>query len=123
MPLHFPLLKPMFTTIKETPSFPPIDDLISKLSEIDYHKHFRNFINVCIILAATFAAVVSAVVQRIARWYRNGGKEYLWQAYQTSKNICVDCYIWVRCEGYPELLKFIQEVQQTYRAWCDLVTV
>lgn len=106
-----------------TASSPPADDLIGTLSKIEYTKHLRNFTNVCIILAACVAAVVSAMVQRFARWYRNGGKEYLWQAYQICKNVCVDCYLWIRCEGYPELLKFANDVQQTYRAWKDLVTV
>lgn len=113
----------MFTTIKNTPSFPPIDDLFEMISRLDYNKHLRTFINVSIIVVAFVAAVTTAMVQRIARWYQQGGKEYLWQAYQKLADLCVHCYLWVRVEGYPELLKFRDDVQQTYRAWMDLVTV
>jgi hypothetical protein len=116
-------MKPMFTTIKQTPSFPPIDDLISKLSEIDYHKHTRNFINVCIILAAYVAAIVSIICTRVAQWYQQGGKDDLRKAYINGKDFAVDCYIWVACEGYPQVVKFAQDVKQTYRAWSDLVKV
>ena len=105
------------------PSFPPADDLISKLSEVDYQKHLRNFINVVIICVACVAAVVSAVVQRSARWYRNGGEIRLRKAYQTGVKCVQDCYLWVRCILYPEVLNFIEEVKQTYRAWQDLMTV
>jgi len=110
----------MFTI---SPSFPPIDDLIEIISRRDYAKHIRTFINVSIIIVAFVAAVTTALVQRFARWYQQGGKEYLWETYQKVKDVCIHCYLWVRCEGYPELLKFRDEVQQTYRAWRDLVTV
>jgi hypothetical protein len=118
MSLHFPSHETMTTT-----SFPPVDDLISKLAEVDYHKHIRNFINVVIIVAATVAAVATVLVQRIAQWYQQGGKDDLRQAYEKVANVCSICYLWVRCEGYPGMMQFFQEVQQTYRAWQDLVTV
>lgn len=110
----------MFTI---SPAFPPVDDLIDTLSQIEYKKHLRNFINVSIIIVAFVAAVTTALVQRFARWYQQGGKEYLWETYQKVKDVCIHCYLWVRCEGYPGMMQFIQEVQQTYRAWKDLVTV
>lgn len=108
----------MFTT-----SFPPVDDLIDTLTKIEYNKHLRNFTNVCIIFAACVAAVVSVICTRVAQWYRKGGKDDLQKAYNNCKNVVVDSYIWIRCEGYPELLKFRDDLQQTYLAWKDLVTV
>lgn len=106
-----------------TASFPPIDDLISKLYEIDYQKHLRNFINAAIVFAAIVAAVATVLVQRISQWYKKGGKDYIQETYTKIKNFFDICYIWIRCEGYPELVKFCDDLQQTYRAWRDLVTV
>jgi len=106
-----------------TTSFPPVDDLISKLSEIDYHKHLRNVTNAAIITAAIVAAVATVMVQRIAQWYHEGGKDRIQETYTKVKNFCGICYLWVRCEGYPELLKLRDDLQQTYQAWRDLVTV
>lgn len=111
------------TAILSTPSFPPADDLLAYLKQVDYQKHLRNFINVVIICVCYLAAVVSAVVQRSARWYRNGGKIRIRKAYQTGVKLLQDCYLWVRCVLYPEMLIFADEVKQTYRAWQDLVTV
>ena len=125
MPLHFPLTpKTMLpTAILSTPSFPPADDFLAYLKQVDYQKHFRNFINVVIICVCYLAAVVSTVVQRSARWYRNGGEIRIRKADQTCVKLVQDLYLWVRCVFYPEVLILWSEIKQTYRAWQDLVTV
>lgn len=106
-----------------TYSFPPADDLISNLTKIEYKKHTRTFINACITIAALIAAIVTVIVQRCAQWYAQGGKDDLRKAYKNLRNFLDLCYTWIVCEGYPNTVKMIHSVQQTYHAWKDLVTV
>lgn len=111
------------TIIMTTASFPPVDDLINNLSQIEYKKHFHNLIDVFIIVTATVAAVVSFIYTKTTQWYQEGGKDLIREKYQKIKDFLVICYLWIRCEGYPELMKFVDDIKQTYRAWRDLVTV
>lgn len=106
-----------------TYSFPPLDDLIHILSQIEYKKHFQTFINACIFAAAFIVAIVTIIVQRCTQWYANGGKNDLQKVYKNVQQICSICILWVRIEGYPFAVKFYQNLMQTYRAWSDLMTV
>ena len=58
-------------------SFPPADDLISVISEIDYNKLIRQFV----MLTATVAAIIVGTTvwfyNRARQWYNNGGKEQI----------------------------------------------
>jgi len=106
-----------------TASFPPVDDLISVLSKIEYKKHFYNLINVCIVFVAVSVAIVSFICTKTAQWYKNGGKDLIQKTYAQVKDLCIICYLWIRCEGYPKLVRFSDDVKQTYQNWQYLVTV
>lgn len=108
----------MFTT-----SFPPADDLIGTLSKIEYKKHLNQLIHAVAFVCAICVGVVSFIWKNASEWYQKGGKDDLRKAYKILRNFCETVILWIRIEGYPGMIQFFQEVQQTYRAWKDLVTV
>lgn len=71
-----------------------------------------------------YAIAVSYVIaQKVSEWYNNGGKDATIQTIKKIRNFLSVCYTWVRIEGYPQLIKFVDNVMQTYAAWKGLVTV
>lgn len=52
-------------------SFPPVDDLISKLSKVNYQKLYQQFVTAVLFVGAVFVVVYSKFME----WYRNGGSE------------------------------------------------
>ncbi len=102
-----------------TIGYPPADAFYQQLLKIEYKKHLNNLITV----ALTIAAWVYVLGQKVGEWYYNGGKETLQVYVQQTAKLCVLGYTWCRDYATPSLIKFFQEVQQTYRAWKDLVTV
>jgi hypothetical protein len=106
-----------------TASFPPVDKIINILSQIEYKKHFYNLINACIVFVAVSVAIVSFIYTNTTQWYKNGGKDLIQKTYAQVADLCVICYLWIRCEGYPELVRFADDVKQTYQNWQYLVTV
>ena len=52
-----------------TKAFPPADDLIVKLQEIDYHKHLNNYMDIVETIVAWIAAIATI----------------LWEKFQTVK--------------------------------------
>jgi hypothetical protein len=106
-----------------TASFPPVDDLIGNLSKIEYKKHLNTLIHVVAFIAAVCVGIVSFIWKNASKWYQEGGKDDLRKVYKTIRNFCETVSIWVRVKGYPGMIQFFQEVQHTYRAWKDLVTV
>lgn len=104
-------------------SFPPVDHLIDTLSKIEYKKHLNQLIHAVAFVCAICVGVVSFIWKNTSEWYQKGGKNDIRKAYETLRNFCETVILWIRVEGYPGMIQFFQEVQQTYRAWKDLVTV
>ena len=48
-----------------TKSFPPADDLLMQLQEIDYKKLFNDYMDVVVIVCATVAAVCVVIWERL----------------------------------------------------------
>ena len=64
MPLHFPLItKQMFTSTAR--SFPPVDDLVSHLQQVNYQKLYKDFLSFMITMAAVVAAVSTILWEKI----------------------------------------------------------
>lgn len=114
---------PQQISIMITASFPPVDDLIINLSKIEYKKHLNQLIHVAAFIAAVCVGIVSFIWKNLAQWYKEGGKDDLQKAYNNAQQICSICILWIRVEGYPFAVKSYHGLMQTYRAWCDLVTV
>lgn len=114
--LHFPVTHKI---MELSPSFPPADALIEQLSKIEYKKHLNNLITVILTIGAFFYVLL----QKILEWYQNGGKETIIENAQKVANFLYVCYLWIRLEGYPRMVKLIQNVKQTYQDYRDLVTV
>lgn len=104
-------------------SYPPADNLIQQLSTIEYKKHLNTFMDIIETIVLYVSAVSYVIYQKVSQWYQNGGKDSTIQLIQKIRNFLEVCYLWIRCEGYPGMMQFFQDVQQTYRAWMHLVTV
>jgi hypothetical protein len=63
--------------MNSTIGFPPADDLMDYLTEVDYNKLFNQFVTFCATVAAIVVGVVSYVSFSIEYWYGNGGRENL----------------------------------------------
>lgn len=102
-----------------TIGFPPADALYQQLLKIEYKKHLQTLITIVL----TVAAFVYVLGQKAGEWYNNGGKEIIQNYVQKTGKLCLLGYTWCRDYATPTLIKFAQNVKQTYRAWQDLVTV
>lgn len=80
-----------------TPSFPPLDDAISYLSKVDWHKQLQRII----MIVAFVAAVVTVVANRLAQWYTNGGKSQIVTVYNNFILGCHLVYNWIRQVAIP----------------------
>ena len=62
-------IPPDLKTMQLTQSFPPVDDMITKLQEIDYKKHLNNYMD----FVETFVVYIAAIAT------------ILWEKFQTVK--------------------------------------
>jgi hypothetical protein len=106
-----------------SPAFPPADALIAHLKSINYQKHFNNYMDTVETVCLTIAAIVYVIFKKTQEWYQNGGKDATLQIIKKVWNFLSVSYTWVRCEVYPAVIKFLENVSETYGAWRDLVTV
>lgn len=102
-----------------TIGYPPADALYQQLLKIEYKKHLQTLTTIVL----TVAAFVYVLGQKAGEWYYNGGKETLQNYVQKTAKLLVLGYSWCRDYATPALIKFAQNVKQTYAAWKGLVTV
>jgi hypothetical protein len=107
----------------QTTAFPPLHSLIQFLMSVDYKKHLNNFMDLIETIVLYVLAVSYVIYQKVSEWYKNGGKDFTIQTIKKVRNFLSVSYTWVRSEGYPKLIKFVDNVMETYTAWKGLVTV
>ncbi len=100
--------KPMNTVFASSPapSFPPLNDLLSALSRVDWRRRFIQLV----LLAATIAAVTVAVVTFAVKHARA-----FWAAYGETIHFHFDLFI-------EQLVAFIQKVYDAGTASRPVVT-
>lgn len=107
----------------QTTAFPPLHSLIQFLMSLNYKKHFHNYMDVTETIVLYVLAVSYVLYQKVSEWYQSGGKDATIQTIEKVRNFLSVCYTWVRSEGYPKLIKFVDNIMETYASWKGLVTV
>lgn len=94
-----------------TKSFPPADDLISYLLEIDYHKHFHTFLNAvktsCIFIAALYTVLRN-------KWVENDCTERLQVLILNVIAAGKSFRIWCENVLIPESQSLYQDLRKVY---------
>lgn len=78
-------------------SFPPLDDAISYLSKVDWHKQMQRII----MIVAFIAAIITVAYEKLMAWYNNGGKDQIVTVYNNFILGCHLVYNWVISEAIP----------------------
>jgi hypothetical protein len=100
-------------------SFPPADDLISVISEIDYNKLIRQFV---MLTATAVAIIVGTTVwfyNRVRQWYNNGGKEQVISVINRSA-LFINNRTGLIDKISAHVVKFYNRVEFVYHSLTDL---
>lgn len=89
-----------------TPSFPPVDDFIARISQVEWRKQWRHFILIVATICAICVAVVSYIARHLRVWYHSGGKNDCVLFTRKLRKILRLCYHWVVNFIIPEIIKF-----------------
>jgi hypothetical protein len=100
-----------FLLMELTKSFPPADDLLTKLQEIDYRKHFHNFMNAVEVFCLYVAAIA---VVLYTKWQENDCTERLQLAFIRFINFCKVAYNWLREVAIPETKAMGADLRAVY---------
>ena len=100
-----------------TKSFPPADAFVEMMLEVDYKKHFNNFMdgveNLCIIIAA----IATVVAQK---WQEHNMTErtqlFVLNVIAGAKTF----YAWVKNVFVPECKEFYADCQVAYNNVCQM---
>ena len=92
-------------------SFPPIDHLIRFLKQIDYKKHYNQFMDGVVVFCAIIAVVYT--VSR-AKWVEYDCSTRLQIAAVTIKETAIKVYTWVREVLIPFVVDCYKEVESFY---------
>ena len=100
-------------------SFPPADDLISVVSEIDYNKLFNQFV---ILTATALAIIVGTTVwfyNRARQWYQAGGKEQVLAVINRAA-VTVNNRTGLVDKISAQVVRFYNRVEFVYHSLTDL---
>ena len=68
-----------------TASFPPVDDALKFLEDVNYKKLFTQIVIVVATVCAIIVGVIKYAMFMIRYWYEDGGKQKLVNFYQSIK--------------------------------------
>ncbi len=100
-------------------SFPPADDLISVVSEIDYNKLFNQFV---MLTATALAIIVGTTVwfyNRARQWYQAGGKEQVLAVINRAA-VTVNNRTGLVDKISAQVVRFYNRVEFVYHSLTDL---
>ena len=83
-------------------SFPPADDLLSYLSEVDYQKLWNRILTVILFTGA----LIYVIYTRLSVWYQNGGKESIEKRYNQSRELFSLFILWLCDDAIPAIRSF-----------------
>lgn len=92
-------------------AFPPADDLLTKLQEIDYRKHYNNFMDAVEVFCLYVAAIA---VILYTKWQENDCTERLQLALIRFINFCKVAYSWLRDVAIPETKAMGADLRAVY---------
>lgn len=92
-----------------TASFPPVDDIILRISQVEWRKHWRNFVLIVATVCAICVAVSAYIARHLRFWYQSGGKNDLLLFTLKLRKICGVCYTWALNVVYPEIIELYQD--------------
>ena len=94
-----------------TSAFPPAQKLAETLMEIDYRKHYNQFMDFVVILCAFSAAVYTVLRDK---WIENDVTERLQLAFETVKDQSVRFYHWNKEVSVPFVVDTANEIRSFY---------
>lgn len=94
-----------------TKSFPPADDLLNQLREIDYRKHYNQFMD-AVVVACAFVAAVATVIRD--NWVKYDCTERLQLFVLRVIELAKSFYAWVMNVFVPECKSLYQDVLKVY---------
>ena len=100
-------------------SFPPADDLISVVSEIDYNKLFNQFV---MLTATALAIIVGTTVwfyNRARQWYQAGGKEQVLDVINRAA-VTINNRTGLVDKISAQVVRFYNRVEFVYHSLTDL---
>lgn len=100
-------------------SFPPADDLISVVSEIDYNKLFNQFV---MLTATALAIIVGTTVwfyNRVRQWYQAGGKEQVLDVINRAA-VTINNRTGLVDKISAQVVRFYNRVEFVYHSLTDL---
>ncbi len=94
-----------------TKSFPPADALIETLQEIDYRKHYNNFMDVVVTVCAFIAAVATVIRDK---WQQYDCTERLQLFVLRVIELAKTFYAWVMNVFVPNVKPFYDDCRSVY---------
>lgn len=94
-----------------TKAFPPADDFLSILQEIDYRKHYNNFIDAVQVFCIYVAAIAIVLY---TKWQENDCSERIQLFFIRLINACKAFYTWMKNVGIPEAKAMRDDLQAVY---------
>ena len=101
------ILTSVQTNAMNSPSFPPADDALAYLAEVDWNKQaMRVFTSIAYVVAFVYV-----IGQRIGQWYYNqGGKDRIVNYYNNLTTGAVFVYDWSRQTAIPFIMLIINRI-------------
>lgn len=94
-----------------TKSFPPADDLFTQLREIDYRKHYNQFMDAVVVACAVIAAIATVIRDN---WVKYDCTERLQLFVLRVIELSKTFYAWVKNVFVPECKNLYQDVLKVY---------
>jgi len=91
-----------------TSAFPPVEGLCKFLMEIDYRKHYNQFMDFIVTVCAVVAAVYVVLSEK---WEEHNMTERLQIVALNVKEYSIKGYQWTKNVGLPNVIDFINEVR------------
>ena len=97
--------------MKMTKSFPPADDLIAYLKQVDYVKHYNNFMD-AVVVFCVYVAVIATVIRN--KWQENDCTERLQLFALKVADYVKIAYAWIVNVFIPECKSFYSDTCSLY---------
>ena len=94
-----------------TKSFPPTDDLFAYLQQIDYKKHYNNFMDAVVVFCAFVAAVATVIRDK---WQQYDCTERLQLFVLRVIELAKTFYAWVMNVFVPNVKSFYDDCRSVY---------
>ena len=92
-----------------TASFPPVDDFIARLSQVEWRKLWNNSVLIVATICAVCVALGSYFGGRLRSWYESGGKDDCVLFALKCRTIARVCYHWIADCFIPQVIELYQD--------------